>query len=82
MTKKTKINMHVVGIFVIVFGAYLVITNAPNYVGYIVALLGIALAVKPNAVKHLAYHNNEKTKPKKQTNVLKSKVQKSKKKGL
>ena len=74
MAKKFKINMHIVGILVIIFGIYLVMIDTPNYVGYIVALLGIALAVKPNAVKHLAYHNNNEK--------SKFKVQKSKKKGL
>ncbi len=58
--KPIRVNPHVIGILVVIFGAYLIMINAPNYVGYIVALLGIALAVKPNAVKHLAYHHEDK----------------------
>ncbi|MBI4162452.1 MAG: hypothetical protein HY513_02115 [Candidatus Aenigmarchaeota archaeon] len=57
---KRKINNHVVGVLVIIFAIYLLLINAPNYVGYIALLLGIALVVKPNAVKHFAYHERSK----------------------
>ena len=68
MIKNTKLNAHFIGILIILFGIYLVMISAPNYVGYVVMLLGIAMTLKPDAVKHLAYHHNEKRK--KQTDIL------------